>query len=182
MTECSCEAGGCQRSPGERLGHGEVRGEKGQCTPRDGEPKIRVEPAGEQLEVVRDHDEAAERDEGKEPRRPGDCGDDADCDCGCDRRDSERPEDGAWDLRRQRPALEFVERMGADAEREKKRDQRRAEAAWEPYRCERCADDDVAEVPERVRDVEQRYVVTPATRLEGIERGAGLVRQCDAPR
>ena len=71
----------------------------------------------------------------------------------------------------QRAAVQLVECMGRDADGEEEREQRRDEAPAVGVRRERRADDDVREVPRRVRRVKQRPPVAPAARARGVERG-----------
>ena len=71
---------------------------------------------------------------------------------------------------RERPAAELVQRVRTDAEREREGGERRAEPARKPDRRDRRADDDVAQMPERVGDMEQRHVVAPAARAQGVPR------------
>src|SRR5207244_12764576 len=51
---------------------GEVGGQDRKRAPEKGKPEIAVQAPAEELEVVRAHDEPADRDEREEPEIPGD--------------------------------------------------------------------------------------------------------------
>ena len=132
-----------------------------------------MQRAAEQLEVVRDDEEAAGGDEREQPERPGDRD--------ARRRSRPRPRSRrrraptsvrAGDPRLQRPAA------AARRARARRRPSRaRTASVVQPssgqshVRRERRADRDVREVPERVRRMQQRHVVAPAARPQGVERG-----------
>ena len=65
--------------------------------------------------------------------------------------------------------MQLVERVRPDADGERERDDDRAEPAPGDRRREASADHDVREVPGGVREVEERDVVTPASRRERVE-------------
>src|SRR5205823_1938634 len=136
------------------LGHREVAGYDGEPAPRAGEPPVAVEAAAEELEVVRDDEEASARDENEQPEVACDRDADADRDRTADRGHRERDERPVADARPERPALELVERMRADPEREEERGEREAEDREVEMRREAGADGDVRQVPERARRVE----------------------------
>src|SRR3989442_5907552 len=54
-----------------RLRLDEEAGERGKAAPREREPPVRVEAAAEELEVVREDQEAAGGDEREQPPAPG---------------------------------------------------------------------------------------------------------------
>ena len=67
-------------------------------------------------------------------------------------------------------ALQLVERVRSDADREEERGQRDQEPLDLEVRRQGRSDRDVGEMPERVRRMEQRQVVAPAARLQRVER------------
>ena len=62
----------------------------------------------------------------------------------------------------QRAAVQFVECMGRDTDGKEEREHRRGEAPAVGARRKRRADDDVREVPRRVRRVQHRPPIAPA--------------------
>ena len=161
----------------QRLRGCEVRREHGKGSPRSREPEPSVEGACEQLEVVRDDDEGADGDEDEQPERPRDGDSDADAGRARDRGCRERPEHWWRDARLERSAAQLVQGMRSDAHRKRERERRPAEQRPVHSRRECGAHCDVREVPQRVRRVEERDVVAPATRAECIERGPGPCRR-----
>ena len=87
----------------------------------------------------------------------------------------------ARDPRPQRPPVELVERVRADPDGEEERGERRQEAVPGERGSERGADRDVAQVPGRVRRVEERDVVAPAAGRERVERGAACLSRHALP-
>ena len=132
-----------------------------------------VEASAEELEVVRDDDEAAEGDEARAARASH-----AIAPTIADARPRRRSRRAASaDERRRRGIrvcsgrpVQLVERVRADADREEERGERGAEPRPGERRRERGADRDIAQVPERVRRVEERDVVAPAARRKRVER------------
>ena len=108
-------------------------------------------------------------DERGDPRVDRERSDDADRDGARDRDDGERDEQRARDPRPERPAVQLVERVRADTDREEEGGQRGEEPVPGEGRGERGADGDVAQVPRRVGRVEERDVVAPASRRERVE-------------
>src|SRR5207253_1387042 len=100
------------------------------------------------------------------PRRPGDRCRDSDSDGARERATGESPEHAVRNPRAERPVVKLVERVRADPETEKERDEAGTEPQRAPVGGERGADHDIAEVPERVRGVQERDVVAPAARPE----------------
>ena len=131
-----------------------------------------MEPAAEQLEVVGGHERGADRDEREDPERLRDRDRDPDRRARRDRDDRQRDEHPGRDARPQRPSVELVERVRADAHREREREHGEPERPPGDDGREAAADDDVREVPGRVRRVQQRDVVAPAAAPERVERGA----------
>ena len=121
-----------------------------------------MEAAAEELDVVRHDDERPENDEREEQRSPGEgCGE-TDGGGAPDRRGCEHHQDPVGDRGPQRASVELVERMRADPEREEERGETPEQSLDGKGRCERCADHDIGQMPERVGRVEQRDVVAPA--------------------
>ena len=83
----------------------------------------------------------------------------------------QRPQRAARDGGAQRPAVQLVEAVRGDADREGEGRQRRRPAGRRRGRARRRADRDVGEVPGRVRRVQERHVVAPAAGRERVERG-----------
>src|SRR5262249_4677764 len=65
-------------------------------------------------------------------------------------------------------AVQLVEGMRRYTEAEEERDETGREASRQPFGRQRGADHDVAEVPERVRPVDQRHVVAPPARPQRV--------------
>ena len=120
------------RRLGQPLSRDEVRGQHRECAPGEAEPRIAVEGAAEELEVVGDDEEAARRDEEEQPGRPGQGGGDADRNGAADRHSGKRDQDAGRDPGAQRTPVQLVERMRPDSEREEKRGQR----GQQPPACE----------------------------------------------
>ena len=130
-----------------------------------------MHPPAEQLEVVAEDEERADRDEDEQPGPDGGDPDDAES-----AREDETPgsgadEPGGRNRGAQRAAVELVEGMGGDADGEEEREHRRDEASGVGVWRERRADDDVRQVPRRVRRVQQGPPVAPAAGARGVERG-----------
>src|SRR5207245_3146685 len=70
----------------------------------------------------------------------------------------------------QRPAAQLVEDMRADADGEKEGGEGQPQPPRAPLGRERGSDYHIAQVPERVRRVEERDVVAPAAARERVER------------
>ena len=68
-------------------------------------------------------------------------------------------------------AVQLVERVRADPDGEKERRERSEQPGGVPLGRKRGADRDVAQVPERVRGVEEGRVVAPAAGGKRVERG-----------
>ena len=105
-----------------------------------------MEAAAEQLEVVGGHEEGADGDERQDPEAVSSSATTIPIAArGRDRDDGERDEHPARDRRPQRPAVQLVERVGADAHREGEGEQRRApRRPQSTLGGEAAADDDVA--------------------------------------
>src|SRR6476646_1562114 len=166
--ECG-KRGGEHRLDANRLGSGKVRGQYRERATREREPRIAVQAAAEELEVVRDRDERSNSDEGEQPEVRAQRYGDADPCCGGKRGDGEHDECPCRDPGRERSAVELVERMRADAHAEEEREECESEHSGSPLRSQRRADCDVRQMPQRVRRVQKRDVVAPPTRREGIE-------------
>ena len=128
-----------------------------------------MEPAAEELEVVRHGNEAAEGDERQEPEVMGNGDGDPDRTCRTERARRERDQHPGRDPRVQRAAVQLVERMRADPEPEEEGEDGEPEPPGRHVRRETGADDDIAQVPERVRQVQQGHVVAPAAGGERVE-------------
>ena len=74
-------------------------------------------------------------------------------------------------------ALQLVERVRSDADREEERGERDQEPVDLEVRREGGSDRDVREMPQRVRRMQQRQVVAPAARLQRIERRPALAHE-----
>ena len=148
-------------------------GEGGEAAPGGGQPEVGVEAAAEELEVVGGGDEAAEEDQrqqgGGDEEDPGD----ADRQRPAEAADGESDQAAVGEPGPQRPAVELVERVGADADREEEGGDRRRQPAGVDLRRRRGPDRDVADVPERVGRVQDRDQVPPAAGAQGVEGGAG---------
>ena len=83
----------------------------------------------------------------------------------------------------ERPAVELVEAVRGDADREQERDQRPGQARAVGVLREAGAERDVGEVPGRVRRVQQRDAVAEAAWPQRVERDApGVTGQRAPPR
>ena len=133
-----------------------------------------MQASAEELQVVGADDERPGCDEREQPEIVGEGAADPDTHGDGDRAAGQEHEHPVGNLRRQRPTVELVERMRPDADGEEEPGERGDQPAWPPVRSECRSDHDVAEVPERVRRVQDRRVVTPATGRKRVERGARL--------
>ena len=135
-----------------------------------------METPAEELEVVRDDEEAAHRDERQQPEIAPNGNEDAERGGAADRTDGEGDEHPRRDPRPQRTPGQLVQRVRADAHREEERDEGQTHDAGVEMRGDRGADRDVREMPQRVRRVQQRDVVAPAAALQRVERRPYLLR------
>ena len=85
--------------------------ENPKCPDNEREPERVVDPAAEELEVVRDHDERSEGDEHRQPAADPEARDDADRDRPQQRHRRQSCEDAGPDPRPERPPVKLVERM-----------------------------------------------------------------------
>ena len=108
---------------------------------------------------------------GSNADRPGE----ADRDSTRNRCDRESHEHRARDPRLQRPPVELVQRVRADPHGQEESGDRGEEAVPCEGGGQRCADGDVAQMPGRVGQVEQRDVVPPAPGGESVERGTACL-------
>jgi hypothetical protein len=129
-----------------------------------------VESPSEKLEVVGDDDESARGDERRQARRDEEDAGDPDRDGTC-QSDGRGPDEcPARQLRSERPPVQLVECVRADADAEEEGPERSKETVEVNGRCRGGAERDVAEMPRRVRRVQQRDGVPPpagAKRIEG---------------
>ncbi len=177
---CETERGR-EHCPEQRLGSDhlcrrEVGGQQREAPPGKREPHVGMESSSEELEVVRDHDEDAPGDERTDPWIDRDRADDTDGGRTGNRRSGESRKQRARDLRPQRSPVQLVEGMCSDADREEERDECRAKAGDGELGSERRADDDIAQMPGRVREMQDGQVVAPAARCERVERRSGDVK------
>jgi hypothetical protein len=143
-----------------------VAGEHGEAAPREPEPDVRMEAPPGELQVVREHQEQPDGDEEREPGLEGNGAHDADR-AGTHERDTgERDENPIGDLRAQRSPVQFVEGVRTDSHCECERDDDGAEPFPGHYGREAATQDDVRQMPRRVRRMEQRHIVPPAAALE----------------
>src|SRR6476646_3238187 len=112
--ECG-KRGGEHRLDANRFGGGKVRGQHRERAPREREPRIAVQAAAEELEVVRDRDERSNSDESEQPEVCTQRYGDADPCRDGERRGSERDECSCRDPGREWVAVQLVERMRGDA-------------------------------------------------------------------
>src|SRR5207248_8387554 len=138
------------------------------------QPETVVKAAAEELEVLSARDEGAEGNERQQPEVEGDGDRNPDRGGACERAGGEDDEDRRRDPRPERTAVQLVESVRADAEAEEEGRHRQREPCSLDVRGEGRADDDVAQVPGRVRQVEQRHVVAPAAGSERVEGGTCL--------
>ena len=133
-----------------------VRGQGREGTPRGRKPQARVKPAAEELEVVGHHDERPHGDERHEAHRHRRRADDPDRHRPCQRHSGQADEHAVGQLRAQWSAVELVQRVRAHSHpEEERREGRRQSIAVELWRRDR-PEGDVAQMPGRVRRVQQR--------------------------
>ena len=96
-----------------RPGRREVRRQHREGAPGRREPQAAVEPASEQLEVIRHDEKGADGDEDEQPERARYGDRDADRGGGGDRDGREGGEHSRWNACLQRPAPHLVESVGA---------------------------------------------------------------------
>ena len=131
-----------------------------------------MKPAPGQLEVVAGHEQGAGDDERRQQRRHLDRAEHADRDRAHESAGRECDQRPAAQAGPERPAVELVERVCADPDGEKERAERGRQTVGVHDRRGRRAQGDVAQVPGRVRRVEQRDEVPPAPGTQRIEGGA----------
>ena len=148
---------------------GEVGGQRRECSPGEREPDRVVEEASAELEVVRGDDERTEGDEGEQPQVVADCAQDADPDRSGDRHRRQGDQRAARDSRLQRPPHQFVEGVRADPDSEEEGAEQQPELRPVEPGGDRGSDRDIAQVPDRVRRVEERDVVAPSAGAQGVE-------------
>ena len=123
-----------------------------------------MNPAAEQLEVVAQHEQWTDHDEHEQSGSDRGHADEAERARDQQTTGSEPDEPSGRNRGAQRPAVQLVECVGRDADGEEEREQRPDEAYAVGVRCKRRADDDVREVPRRIRRVKQRPPIAPAPR------------------
>src|SRR5919201_734002 len=172
--EQSGEQGGEQRRAAQRVRACEVRGQHRERAPAEREPRIAVQAAAEELEVVGDDESGSGRNEDEKPEIALHGDDDSDRCGGGDRRRREGDQRPGWDQRLQRAPAQLIERVRADTHREEEREQRPAEQVAVKVRRQGGADHDVRKVPRRIRRMNEGYVIAPAARCKRVERGPRL--------
>ena len=138
------------------------------------------QPIGE-LEVVRDDDERAERDERDEPPGDLDRSDDADGDGAREPDPGDHLQHCPGDGRLQGPAPELVEGVGRQAHAQEEGERGGAEAAPVEDGGRRRPDRHVRQVPRRVRRMQQRPVVAPSAGGQRVERRPRLAHEAFTP-
>ena len=117
----------------EVAGDRRVAAEHREAAPREPEPEVGVEATACKLEVVREHEEDAERNEQRDPGLEDRRADEPDRARGADRDDGEAEENAVGDPRAERPSAELVERVRADPDaRARKRPRRRRACPTRP--------------------------------------------------
>ena len=139
-----------------------------EAAPGEAEPQVGVEATAEELEVVRNDEEQPDGDEEDQPGLERDRAHEADAAGGRNRHGCEPDEHPVGDARAQRTTAQLVERVGSDADGEGEGGDGCTEPSPRDDGSEAAADHDVGEVPGRVRQVQERDVVTPAARLERV--------------
>ena len=79
--------------------------------------------------------------------------------------------------RPERTAVKFIERVGAHAHRKKERDKSPEGPRVVDARCGRRTEQDVGQMPRRIRRVEQRHHVPPAAWAQRVKRRASVSGQ-----
>ena len=130
-----------------------------------------MDPAVEQFEVVSQDEQRTDCDEREQPEADGGHADDAQRAREKQTAGGEPDEPRGRNVGVQRSAVEFVECMGRDADGEEEREQRRKQAPNVDMRRQGRTDDDIRQVPRRVRGMEQRPPIAPAASACGVERG-----------
>src|SRR4051812_26963216 len=120
--ECG-KRGGEHCLDADRLGGGKVRRQHRERAPREREPRIAVQAAAEQLEVVCDRDERSNSDEGEQPEVRAHRYGNADSCRGSERCDGEHGKCPCRDPGFEWTTMQFVERMRADAHAEEEREE-----------------------------------------------------------
>src|SRR6476620_10836544 len=162
--------GGQQTGPREAAELGERTGESGERTPAQREPQVRMERPVEPLEVVRERDERPDDDEPQHPRRDDDRTVDAERDRASQPYECDRDEHDRWDRGPEGSTVQLIEGVRAQTDRPEEGKHRPGEVPEVDVGDRAGTDDDVREVPQRVRRVEQGHVVAPSAGREGIER------------
>ena len=172
--------GGEQRGDGEPFGLCDVGGEHGEGAPGGGKRSVGVEPAVEQLEVVRGDEERTDDHEGHEHEaRAGDTrGPDGD---GADERGGGgHGEHRGRDRGPQGSAVQLVEGVRGDPHGEEEGEQGGDETLGVEVWCQGGADGHVGEVPRGVRRVQERPPLACPAR-GSVEGGAMVSHRCGAP-
>ena len=140
-----------------------------------------MEQAVEELEVVRSGDKGAERHERQQPEVVRDGDHNSDCGRAGKRAGCERDEDRGRNPRLKRVAIQLVEGVRADSEAEEEGKHGEGKPSGRHVWGETGPDDDVAQVPARVGQVEERHVVAPAAGGERVEGGTGFAAHIRRP-
>ena len=141
------ERGREQRRDAQISGDRRVSTDDGKPAPGETEPEVRVESAFEELEVVGEDEEDADRDEQGDPGLEGDRARNSDRARRADRDRGQGDEHGARNPGSERAPAQLVERVGADADREPESGHRCAEASPDDRGRQAASDDDVREMP-----------------------------------
>ena len=165
------DAGGTN---GERVGP--VARERGERPPRGGEPDVGMEAPPEQLEVVCHDDERPGGDQRRELHRDHDQAGQSDRDRAHEPNGGQRDERAVGEPCCQWSAVQLVQRVRAHPNPEEKRSERRRETVPVQHGSGGRTQGDIAQVPGRVRRVQERDDVAPATRSQRVERRALKLR------
>ncbi len=157
-------------------------GQRRERAPSRGEPEIGVEAAAEELEVVGEHGQRRRRRRtgaASTRRRTGRRS-------RCRPRRRARPRPATASARSESPgpervAVELVERVRRDPDRQEERTERRPQARRVELGRRRGAERHVAQMPGRVRGMKDRDDVAPSARGQGVERGRARGRPLGAP-
>ena len=156
----------------DRAGLREAADEHGEGAPAEREDVVTVQRAAEQLEVVGEHEDDADEHERQEVDADGAHAPEADGRGAGERERGCRGEPRGRQAGAQWPAVELVQAVGGDADRQRERGQRPGQAGAVGALREARAERDVREVPGGVGEVQQRDAVPHPAGPEGVERDA----------
>jgi hypothetical protein len=178
LRDAEAEAGGGDQSAGgglpERVDperHDPEPGQRREGAPSRREPEVRVEPPAHQLQVVGQDQQRPGDDQRREAGGNDEQAGDADRQGAAEPGQRQRPQGAVIQAGAKWMPVQLVQRVGRDPDGQEEGAERRPQAHRMKLGRGRGAQRHVAQVPGRVRRVEERDEVAPSSAAKRVERG-----------